>query len=294
MKKKAPLAVCLLLTACLLTGCAGLLERSYHSMTPYADRYWDSSAEDTLRVDSYQDLVNSLMMLVEQRAEEGVIRCYGEAGEYREAMAAREEVRRETTLGSYLLRDLRIAYENGASYSTVTCSMSYREDAEDVASIMTLSDSQSLVDLLRLTVREEREKLTARFSYDMPREDVSAAVESFWQELCQAEMEAQAAEAAGQVPPEELAEGEPDAFQESGEEAPPADGTETEEPSDGEAPPAAPVSGEEDPAEQPEGSEEDPQEPEEDPIEYPPCPWQIRYYPNKETAEIVEVLLQTK
>lgn len=294
MKKKAPLAVCLLLTACLLTGCAGLLERSYHSMTPYADRYWDSSAEDTLRVDSYQDLVNSLMMLVEQRAEEGVIRCYGEAGEYKEAMAAREEVRWETTLGSYLLRDLRVSHESGASYSTVTCSMSYREDAEDVASIMTLSDSQSLVDLLRLTVREERDKLTARFSYDMPREDVSAAVESFWQELCRAEMEAQAAEAASQVPPEELVDGEPDASQESGEEPPPADGAETAEPPGGEEPPAAPDSGEEAPAEQPEGSEEGPQEPEEDPIEYPPCPWQIRYYPNKETAEIVEVLLQTK
>lgn len=291
MKKKAPRAVCLLLTACLLTGCSRLLERSYHSVTPYADRYWDSSAEDTLRVDSYQDLVNSLMMLVEQRAEEGVIRCYGEAGEYREAMAAREEVRRETTLGSYLLRDLWITYESGVSYSTATCSMSYREDAEDVASIMTLSDSQSLVDLLRLTVREEREKLTARFSYDMPREDVSAAVESFWQELCRAEMEAQAAEAASQVPPDELMDGEPDASREHGEEPPSADGTEAAEPFEGEEPPAAPDSGEEAPAEQPDGSVE---EPEEDPIEYPPCPWQIRFYPNKETAEIVEVLLKTK
>lgn len=291
MKKKAQQAVCLLLTACLLTGCARLLERSYHSVTPYADRYWDSSAEDTLRVDSYQDLVNSLMMLVEQRAEEGVIRCYGEAGEYKEAMAAREEVRRETTLGSYLLRDLRIFYESGVSYSTATCSMVYREDAEDVASIMTLSDSQSLVDLLRLTVREEREKLTARFSYDMPREDVSAAVESFWQELCRAEMEARAAEAAAQVPPEELVDGGPDASQESGEEPPPADGTEGLEPSEGEEPPAGPESGEEAPAEQPDGSGEDPREPEEDPIEYPPCPWQVRFYPNKETAEIVEVLL---
>lgn len=298
VKKKAPWAVCLLLAACLLTGCARLLERSYHSVRPYADRYWDSSAEDTLRVDSYQDLVNSLMMLVEQRAEEGIIRCYGETGEYKEAMAAREEVRRETTLGSYLLRDLRITYESGASYSTATCSMSYREDAEDVASIMTLSDSQSLVDLLRLTVREEREKLTARFSYDMPRGDVSAAVESFWQELCRAEMEAQAAEAAeaaGQAPPEELADGGPDASRESGEEPPPADGAEeAAEPSEGEEPPAAPDSGEEAPAEQPDGSGEDPQEPEEDPIEYPPCPWQIRFYPNKETAEIVEVLLKRK
>ena len=56
----------------LLSGCPALLERSYGVSEPYADRYWDSSAEDTLRVESYQDLVNSLLLLVEQRAEEGI------------------------------------------------------------------------------------------------------------------------------------------------------------------------------------------------------------------------------
>lgn len=282
----------LLLAACLLTGCAALLERSYNVVEPYADRYWDSSAEDTLRVESYQDLVNSLLLLIEERAEEGVILCYGEAGEYREAMAAREEVRRETMLGSYLLRDITLSFENGVSYSTLTCQMTYRGDAEDVDSIMTLSDSQSLVDLLRLTVREERRKLTARFSYDTPREDVTAAVESFWQELCQAEMEEAAQEAAAEIPPEEQ----------------PA-----EQPEEGAAPPEEASPGEEQPKETPEdmsggepadggeaaqelgeepsggGTEEVPEPP---PIEYPPCPWQIKFYPDKETAEIVEVLLK--
>ena len=171
----AAAALCLLLAACLLGGCAALLERSYSAAEPYVDRYWDSGAEDTLRAESYQDLVNSLLLLIEERAEEGIIRCYGDVGEYREAAAAREEVRKETTLGAYLLRDLRISYESGANYSTVTCYMTYREDAEDVENMMTLSDSQSLVDLLRLAVREEHERLTARFSYDMPRQDVTAA-----------------------------------------------------------------------------------------------------------------------
>lgn len=276
--------VCLLLAACLLSGCAALLERSYSNVEPYADRYWDSGAEDTLRVESYQDLVNSLLMLVEEHAEEGVIRCYGEVGVFREVMAARQEVQKETTMGSYLLKDLRLTHENGTGYSTVTCHMTYREDAEDVASIMVLSDSQSLVDLLRVTVREEREKLTARFSYDMPREDVSAAVESFWQELCLAEMEAQAAETAGEIPPEDLEDG-PDAALEPGEEP---DGAE-ELPGEEETP-VEPEPGEDVPEESVDNPE-DPQEPEEPVIEYPPCPWQIKFYPNKETAEIVEVLL---
>ena len=166
----------LLLTCLLLTGCGALLERSYSVVEPYADRYWDSAAEDTLRAENHQDLVNSLLMLVEERAEEGTIRCYGAANSYLQAQSACREVSEETALGSYLLSSLTFDYANSAGYSALTCRMSYREDAEDPASLMTLSDSQSLVDLLRLSVREELEKQTARFPYNPPREEVTGAV----------------------------------------------------------------------------------------------------------------------
>lgn len=282
LSRAIALTAALLLAGCLLSGCTALLERSYSSVEPYADRYWDPGAEDTLRVESYQDLVNSLLLLIEERAEEGSIRCYGEVGQFQQFMAARKEVRQETTLGAYVLKELRFTYEEGAAYSTVACYMTYREDAEDVDSIMILSDSQSLVDLLRLTVREERDKLTARFSYDMPRSDVTAAVESFWQELCLAEME------------EELAEetaiavlGQAEAPPESGEEAPPEETEPPEElPEEGEPPADLEPDGEV-PVEVWEETA-----PEEEPvIEYPPCPWKVKFYPDKETAEIVEVLL---
>lgn len=283
----------LLLAVCLLSGCAALLERSYGVVEPYADRYWDSSAEDTLRVESYQDLVNSLLLLIEERAETCVIRCYGEADDYQEAMTAREEIRRETMLGAYLLRDLRLSYESGTGYSTITCTMLYREDAEDMASIMPLSDSQSLVDLLRVTVREERDKLTARFTYDTPREDVIAAVESFWQELCQAETEAEAAQAAADAALV-LMEEEPGVPGEPGEDAAPEDGESVGEPQD-----AGDPSREEDveTGEETAGEGDAPENPDppeqEEPVIYPPCPWKIKFYPDQKMAEIVEVLLRS-
>lgn len=227
----------LLLTCLLLTGCGALLERSYSVVEPYADRYWDSAAEDTLRAENHQDLVNSLLMLVEERAEEGTIRCYGAANSYLQAQSACREVSEETALGSYLLSSLTFDYANSAEYSALTCRMSYREDAEDPASLMTLSDSQSLVDLLRLAVREELEKQTARFPYNTPREEVTGAVERLWREL------------------------QEDA-----------------------APPAA-EPGPEGEAAVPEAAE---------PVmapEIPPCPWEIRFYPDAEATEIVEVLL---
>lgn len=269
--------VSLLLAACLLTGCARLLERSYSVLEPYADRYWDTSAEDTLRAESYQDLVNSILLLIEQHAEEGVIRCYGETESYENALTARSEVQRETMLGSYLLKNLYLSYEQGSNYSTLTCRIIYRDDAEDIDSLMTLSDSQSLVDLLRLAVREEHEKLTAHFAYDTPREDVTAAVESFWQELCRAGTEADEA-------PDSAETFEPE-FMEAVADIPPDD--------------ASPETAEESPPEEetPEAAEPDEDIPEnrpleEDPMDYPPCPWVIRFYPNQATAEIVEVLLQ--
>ena len=294
LPRMAGQAVGLLLTACLLTGCAMLLERSYSAVEPYTDRYWDSSAEDTLRVENYQDLVTSLLMLIEERAEEGVIRCYGETGEFRQVSAAQAEVRRETTLGAYLLKDLRFSSESGNGYSTITFQMIYREDAEDLDTIMTLSDTQSLVDLLRLAVREELEKQTTRFTYDTPREDVLAAVETYWQELYRQELEevrlageAVLLETEGEdeLPPEEEDPPPEDA------EEPPEETAETPRPEETEPEETEPSEQTEEPDAEP--SEDDPDgEPEEEPIEYPPCPWPVRFYPDRETAEIVEVILQ--
>ena len=250
-----------------LCGCGMLLERSYSSVEPYANRYWDSGAEDTLRSETYQDLVNSLLLLVEERAEEGTIRCYEEANSYIQAQRARSEVRRETTLGSYLLSGLTFTYDAGTAYSTVTYQMTYREGTEDLDGLMSISDSQSLLDLLRLAVREEHEKLTARFSYDTPTADVNAAVKALWRELCLGEEAVQTAADgdAGEPPPD----GEPEA------DLTPETGTEPVSP---EPPPEA-------------GGETEPvglfpEEP-----ECPPCPWTIRFYPAGDTAEIVEILL---
>lgn len=290
--KRWTLPVCLALCL-LLSGCASLLQRSYSVVEPYSDRYWDSSAEDTLRAESYQDLVNSLLMLIEQRTEEGVIRCYKEANSYQQAQAAREEVRRETTLGSYLLRTLTFSYENGPSYSTLTYQMTYREDAADIESILKLSDSQSLVDLLRLALREEHERLTAQFVSSIPRAEVLSAVEGLWQDLCNGELEAADA-------PEDVLEGEPvpedgTAPEDSPETADGAAGGEIS-PDDGPEPESVPEAPQEQPPEQdPDAGAVEPvsgtPEPAEEPVTYPPCPWVVRFYPDKEMASIVEIML---
>lgn len=265
MKKRIAvfsLAVCLL-----LSGCASLLERSYSVVEPYADRYWDASAEDTLRAENYQDLVNSLLMLVEERAEDGVIRYYTDGNAYSLAKQATSEVQEETMLGSYLLEDISFLYKASDGFCTLTYTMTYRQDAEDVESLMVLSDSQSLVDLLRLAIREGHNKLTARFAYDMPREDVEAAVESVWREVC---MGAETTDPSlGELDGELLTPPVPQLPAESG-----GDGAE-------------------DTADVPAEAAVETESPDETAGEIPPCPWEIRYYPDLEAAELVEVLLKS-
>lgn len=281
---KKPILPLLLALALALTGCASLLERSYSVVEPYTDRYWDTAAEDTLRAESYQDLVNSLLMLVEQRSEEGVIRYYAEPSSetYLLAVAARREVQQDTVLGSYLLEDISMSSSSGESYITLTFEMSYRQDAEDPESLMVLSDTQSLVDLLRMAVREGHEKLTARFFAETPREDVIAAMESLWLELHQDDT----TPTMGTEPTQTTegsttaAEGESAATEETTHTPasdPEGEGTEPTTPTDPEGETSAPATEGEVPASAV--------------TEYPPCPWEIRFYPDQETAEIVEILL---
>ncbi len=299
----------LLAAVCLLcTGCASLLNRSYSVVEPYTDRFWDSTAEDTLKAENYQDLVNSLLMLIAQRSEEGVIRYYASGGEdsYAHALKAKREVQEETILGSYLLKSISVIYSTGDGYCTLTYYMTYRSDVQDVSNLMALSDTQSLVDLLRVSVREEHSSLTAQFISKTSRSEVVEAINSLWNELYLLEMEA-----SGLIPPpsdppaipdiEPAPEGDPSAEGGSpesspGEEAP------GEETLAGESPDGDTVVQEEDTEGVPSPDEEAPADgelPDENAepslppeIQIPPCPWHVRFYPNTDAAEIVEIILK--
>lgn len=268
-----------LTAAVMLCGCTSLLERSYNAVEPYTNRYWDTGAKDTLRAESYQDLVNSLLMLVEERAEEGIVRYYtkNNADAYPLAIAAKQEILDETVLGSYLLDDIAFSFTSGETYATLNYTLSYRSTASDPDSLMSLSDTQSLVDLLRLAVRENHSTLTSRFINPVHREAVDSAVESLWLELCTAEAEGDSAPPAAETEPA-VPEGEESPGTDPQPEAP----DQQTPPETEEIPPE-----EGDPIEggQPE------ELPEEPAVEYPPCPWQIRFYPDPSRAEIVEILL---
>lgn len=305
MIKRAILPI--LIPCLLLTGCASLLERSYSSSEPYTDRYWDSGVEDTLKAENYQDLVNSLLILIEQHSDEVVIRYYApeDADPYAHAVGAKHEVQNDTILGSYLLESLSLSFTRGDGYCTLVYSMTYRPDAQDISSLMSLSDTQSLVDLLRLAVREGHTSLTAQFIAQVSREEIEKAVNLLWQELYLDELEASGAltppgpDDSGKTETDETegsTEGDTDVSAEDGSEnsaeaseepSDPTtpDGTDDTEPSD------VPSEGENSSEDSEHGSDE-PDIPEEPVIVFPPCPWKIIFYPNADHAEIIEIVLK--
>ena len=146
-KKFIPLSLALCLT---LSGCGGnvVLERSYSVSTPHSEVYWENEGADTLRADSYQDLVNALLLLLGEHSEEGVVRIYSEEDAAAMAEQACKEVQEETALGAYLL------------------DLGYRRTAEEQAGIITATSTEALPDLLRLTAREGAlSRIAVRFTY---------------------------------------------------------------------------------------------------------------------------------
>ena len=152
-KKFIPLTLALCLT---LAGCGNIvLERSYSVSAPHSEVYWENENADTLRADSYQDLVNALLLLLGEHSEEGTVRIYGNDEEAASmAEQACREVQEDTALGAYLLEYISYTDAREHGYYEMRVRLGYRRTAEEQAAIITATSTEALPDLLRLTAEE--------------------------------------------------------------------------------------------------------------------------------------------
>ena len=67
----------------LLTGCASMLTREYGSVEPHSATLVSEGDANTLRAESYQDVVNGLIYFINRGAESGSIRFDGEEPDVR-------------------------------------------------------------------------------------------------------------------------------------------------------------------------------------------------------------------
>lgn len=138
MKKRL---LCLLLCASLsLTGCASILERDNVSITPHRSTTTDAGSSSALRVENYQELVNSLSYLISAGAETGVIRLYMEPAQAEDDLRnARLEVLQEYPLAAYAVENITYEIEPLLTYSEARVSFSYQRTQQQISSIVSVT-----------------------------------------------------------------------------------------------------------------------------------------------------------
>ena len=165
-KRLSCLAAALLLL--LPAGCS--LDRQYSVVEPHENQYWESTADDILRAESYQDLVNTLLLLVEQHADTGLLRLYLTDVDYITALdmmkKAIAEVQVETAIGSYVLESMDFDMEElRNSYYQVELTPAYHRTAEEAAAIQKAASSSSVYELARSAWERGQDGLTVRYAY---------------------------------------------------------------------------------------------------------------------------------
>lgn len=165
MKKCMVMLLCCLL----LTGCTGgLLEREYSTVEPHSSKFWESEASDILRAETYQDIVNDLLILVGQHIETATLRLY----DFQDGLSvtdtlerATTEAQKETPLGAYAVEYITFSVQSQRGYYEIYLQIGYRRSLEQIQAIVNATSTGALYSLLDTALTEERTELVVQVGY---------------------------------------------------------------------------------------------------------------------------------
>lgn len=165
--KKRMLALLLCGVLC-LTGCGSFLERQWYEVKDHSSSYYEGSGRDVLQADTYQDLVNDILILVGNHTEEGTIRlyCSQEGLDANEAANdACQEVEHDTPVGSYAVEYLQYTVDDSArNYSEIVVTIGYRRTEQQLTGIVHATNISALRDLLADAAAQGLTELAVQFS----------------------------------------------------------------------------------------------------------------------------------
>lgn len=159
--------ISLLLACLLLTGCAPLLERSYHTVEPHSSKFWESDA-GTLRAENYQDIVNDLLILIGQHTETATLRLYNFEDDLTVAETlerAATEVQQETPMGAYAVEYITSTAQAQRGYYESAVQISYRRTGEQIQAVVNATSTEALYSLLEAALGEGKTELAVRIGY---------------------------------------------------------------------------------------------------------------------------------
>ena len=165
MKRTVISLLCALGLAVSCTGCS-LLEREWYEVTGHSSGYYEG--RDALRADTYQDLVNDILVLVGNHSEEGVIWLYY-AQEGLDADDAAEracrEVEEDTPMGAYAVSYIQHTVDDSArNYSAITVTIAYQRTAQQLVDVVHATNLSALTDLLEEALAAGKSELVVQFS----------------------------------------------------------------------------------------------------------------------------------
>lgn len=185
---KQLLSLSLIGSAVLLCGCTPLLERQYSVVEAHNSEYREPSGTHSLEATGYQDLVNAILLLVSEHAEEGTVQLHGceNLPEAEQTLqTACQEVETESALGSYLLHYITFQCQEESDFIEVQLTLSYRRSEAQYRSMVQTSSTHALEDLLRLAVERGDSELVLCAGYaPTEREELLAQIDQ-WQQLLQ-------------------------------------------------------------------------------------------------------------
>ena len=100
-----------------LTGCGSFLQREWYEVKDHSPNNYEGNGRDALQADTYQDLVNNILILVGNHTAEGTIWLYYAQEDLDAAVAmerACQEVEHETPVGSYAVEYLQYTVDDSA------------------------------------------------------------------------------------------------------------------------------------------------------------------------------------
>jgi len=148
---KSPLAViaALISALALLGGCNLLLSRDYMVITPHLENRPGEVVGDELRAETFQELKDNILHLIEEGIEVGTIRLYNYTGEIdSDIEAAITQTMKYEPLGVYAVEYVSYKSVRILSYHEITLTITYRKTAEEIAAIKKVSSVSDFKNLL--------------------------------------------------------------------------------------------------------------------------------------------------
>ena len=150
----------------LLTGCASMLTREYGSVEPHSATLVSEGDANTLRAESYQDVVNGLIYFINRGAESGSIRFDGEEPDVRALLdEACLEVVQEDPLGAYAVEYIKYNVAPIVGSYEADIHITYRRSREQVAAITDATGASAIRSELSEALAAFSPEVVLRISY---------------------------------------------------------------------------------------------------------------------------------